>query len=101
MPGTRGWHWPRNCVLSDDDVCTHSWWHSTRPAPSASTAALPQVLQGCHLSPLPVARFDFWIFGYQSLLSIGSDSLVLDGAIESLLIIQQLLKIQVTSFVSQ
>lgn len=36
---------------------------------------------------------------YQSALSMSSDSLVLDG-VESLLIIQQLVKIQVTLFVS-
>lgn len=39
-------------VVSGGDVCT-------LPAPGASTAALPQHLQGCHLSPLPMAQVGF------------------------------------------
>lgn len=82
MPGVCGWPWPSNRVLGDG-VCAWALW------------------QGCHLSPLPVGQVCFWLKLYQSVLSMSSDSLVLDGAIESLLIVQQLLKIQVTLFVSQ
>lgn len=62
MPGTRGWCCPSNRVLGDGDVCTHSCWHSAKPAPSAATAALPEVLQGC-LSLLTSACGPGVIFG--------------------------------------
>lgn len=53
----------------------------------------------CHLCLWP--SFDFWVKLYQSVLSMNSDSLGQDGAIEPLFIIQQLLKVQGTLFVSR
>lgn len=70
--------------------------HQASPKCFHSRAACRDV---SHLCLWP--RCDFWVKLYQSALSISSDSLVLDGEVESLLIIQQLLKIQVTSFVSR
>lgn len=88
----RGWPWPGNRVLGDG-VCTWALWPRCCPSRAAWGTA--------GMSPVPSARFGFWLKLYQSVLSMSSDSLVLDGAIESLLIIQQLLKIQGTLFVSQ
>lgn len=82
---------PRHCKLVTQHQASPKCFHSSTAWGVAG------------MSPVTSTCGPGLIFGwscYQSVLSMSSDTLVLDGAIESLLIIQHLLKIQVTLFVS-